>query len=83
VNLTSAVNLARELEDTLCGRGLAGVNVGKDTDISVNAKVFHFTALLVSFLAPTCRHKKRALIAFKSENPACNTRWVHVISKLS
>jgi hypothetical protein len=83
VNLTGAMDLARELEDSLGRRRLARIDVGEDTDISINAKVFHFTALLVSFLAPTCCHTKRALKAFKSENPACNARWVHVNSKPS
>ena len=35
MNLTGLVDLARQLEDTLCGRGLAGIYVRKDPDIPV------------------------------------------------
>jgi hypothetical protein len=43
------MDLAGQLQDSFCGRRLARINVGKDTDISVGAKVFHFyaSALLV------------------------------------
>ena len=41
VNLTRAVNFARELEDTLRRRGLARVYVGKNADISVFAEICH------------------------------------------
>jgi hypothetical protein len=35
MHLTGFVNLAGQLQDTLCSGGLARVNVGEDTNISV------------------------------------------------
>jgi hypothetical protein len=43
VNFTDLVDLAGELEDTFGGGGLARVNVGKDSDISVFGQVRHGT----------------------------------------
>jgi hypothetical protein len=37
MHFTGLMNLARELQDSLGGRRLARVNVGKDTYVSVNA----------------------------------------------
>jgi hypothetical protein len=38
VHLAGLVDLAGELEDALGGRGLAGVNVGEDADVPVQAR---------------------------------------------
>jgi hypothetical protein len=35
VNLTDLVDFTGELEDTLGGGGLSSINVGEDTDVSV------------------------------------------------
>jgi hypothetical protein len=76
------VNLARELQDALSGRRLTGVDMGKDSNISVNTKVFHFTAL--SFIPGTdlLTHQKGLSMPSKARTRQ-NARWVHVISKLS
>jgi hypothetical protein len=41
VYFTDLVNLAGDIEDTLCRRGFARVNMGKDTNVSVSAEVGH------------------------------------------
>jgi hypothetical protein len=75
MDLTGPVDLARELEDALRRRRFAGVDVRKNANVSVNAKVFHVTALRLS-LSP---HTRNGLSRpFNSENPTYLSRWVHV-----
>jgi hypothetical protein len=35
VNLTGLVDLAGQLQDAFCRRGLASIDVGEDTDVSI------------------------------------------------
>ncbi len=75
MNLAGPVDLARQLQDTLRRRGFARIDVRENSNISVNAKVFHVTALKFQFIPHTRNGLSKPST---SENPTNQSRWVHV-----
>jgi hypothetical protein len=55
MHLTDLVDLAGELEDALGGRGLAGIDVREDADVSLLGEVVHEFAFGAVWVAVAVR----------------------------